>query len=89
MALMALTGSLAPLAPGPARADAVYFRARSGPEAKNHTDVRDTWDRLIKGHLDIVPIPGTHEQIIQEPLVQELAKELQRFLTKAQARVVD
>ena len=69
--------------------DAVYFRAMPSPTSESHTDIRDTWDRLIKGRLDIVPIPGTHEHIIQEPLAGVLARELGRALERAAAEHKD
>ncbi len=65
--------------------DAVYFRARSSPTSESHTDTRDTWDRLIKGRLDIVPVPGTHDRIVQEPLAGVLAAELGKALERAAA----
>ena len=44
---------------------------------------------MIKGRLDIVPIAGTHEQIIQEPLAGVLARELRKALERAAAEHKD
>ncbi len=63
--------------------DAIYFRAKSSPNSKSHPDIRDTWDRLINGRLEIIPIPGTHPEIIQEPAVRDLAAVLRKVLDRS------
>jgi acyl-CoA synthetase (AMP-forming)/AMP-acid ligase II/thioesterase domain-containing protein/acyl carrier protein len=65
--------------------DAVYFRARPSEPSNTHQDTRDTWDRLITGRLDVIAVPGTHDQIIREPFVRTLAEALGRALEQARA----
>ena len=65
--------------------DAVYFRARPSDPSDTHSDTRDTWDRLIKGRLEVIAIPGVHPEIIQEPMAGLLAAELGKALERAVA----
>jgi thioesterase domain-containing protein/acyl carrier protein len=69
----------------PWEGDAVQFRAQPGSRAKSHPDVRDSWDRLIRGRLEVVHVPGLHHQIIKEPHVRTLARELGRVLEASRA----
>jgi thioesterase domain-containing protein/acyl carrier protein len=69
----------------PWEGDAVQFRAQPGSRAKSHPDVRDSWDRLIRGRLEVVHVPGLHHQIIKEPYVATLAHELAKALEASRA----
>jgi thioesterase domain-containing protein/acyl carrier protein len=61
--------------------DAVYFRTEPDPRSMDHADLKDCWSRIICGRLEVVPVPGTHEEIIQEPCVAALADALGQRLT--------
>jgi thioesterase domain-containing protein len=50
-----------------------------------HTDQHDGWNRLIRGKLEIRPISGRHFEIVNQPHVRTLARELADALEKAQA----
>jgi thioesterase domain-containing protein/acyl carrier protein len=63
--------------------DAVQFRTAMRPNSMSHADVKDSWDRVIKGRLEVVPVPGRHVDILREPSVQDLAKGLSAALDKA------
>ena len=65
--------------------NATYFRARFGPRSPFHTDVHDTWRELIRGQLEVIAVPGHHSQIIHEPYIGALARELQKALVAARA----
>jgi acyl-CoA synthetase (AMP-forming)/AMP-acid ligase II/thioesterase domain-containing protein/acyl carrier protein len=67
--------------------DATYFKASFNSSATRHPDAQETWDRVIRGQLTTVPIPGNHTQVIQEPHVRAVAKELQTALETARERV--
>ena len=67
--------------------DATFFRAIVATRPILHTDVHDTWNRLITGRLDFIPVPGGHSQIIREPYVGALARELEKALNAARANV--
>jgi acyl-CoA synthetase (AMP-forming)/AMP-acid ligase II/thioesterase domain-containing protein/acyl carrier protein len=69
----------------PYEGDAIFFKTTIGPDSMSHPDTKDSWDQVIRGKLDVVPVPGTHETILQDSHAGPLAEELQRFLTKAQA----
>ena len=68
--------------------DATYFKANFNPKSKAHPDSQETWRALIRGRLDIVPLTCTHTQVIAEPHVQEVARELEKALAAARARDV-
>lgn len=67
--------------------DAVYFRTEIERDSMAHSDTKDTWDRIIRGKLDVVAIPGMHAQIVLDSHAGPVAEQLQKFLTEAQARV--
>ncbi len=56
--------------------DAVYFQASRSPRSAEHPDMRQSWDTVIRGELTVIPVPGLHHQIIQEPYAEVLAREL-------------
>jgi thioesterase domain-containing protein/acyl carrier protein len=64
----------------PYEGDAVYFKTAIAPDSMSHADTKDSWDRVIRGRLEVVPLAGNHEQILQDSHVGPLAEELQRFL---------
>jgi thioesterase domain-containing protein len=53
--------------------------------ARTPADAHDGWYKLVKGDLDIRPIPGTHHEIVNQPYVPALAAELAEALDKARA----
>ncbi|MQA67497.1 MAG: alpha/beta fold hydrolase, partial [Alphaproteobacteria bacterium] len=50
-----------------------------------HADQHNGWKELIRGNLDIRPIPGGHYEIMTQPHVRTIAKELAAALDKARA----
>lgn len=66
----------------PYTGDVVLFRASKTQDAM-YIPPAVTWESLVKGHLDIHVIQGTHN-IVKEPYVAELAKLLQAALADAQ-----
>lgn len=62
--------------------DAVLFKAT--PYAWTHRNAHEGWRDLIGGHLEMVPIPGAHGDILEEPHVQELAAKLTACLDARQ-----
>jgi len=63
--------------------DATLFKAELN--AWIHADQHDGWHHLIKGKLEIRPIPGGHYEIVNHPHVRTLAAELSNALSQAQA----
>jgi thioesterase domain-containing protein len=64
--------------------DATLFKAERWPWV--HADAHDGWNHLIKGKLEIRPIPGAlHFEIVRQPHVRKLAAELSDALDQAQA----
>jgi acyl-CoA synthetase (AMP-forming)/AMP-acid ligase II/thioesterase domain-containing protein/acyl carrier protein len=53
--------------------------------ARTPADAHDGWYKLVKGKLEIRPIPGTHHEIVNQPYVPSLAEELAEALNKARA----
>jgi acyl-CoA synthetase (AMP-forming)/AMP-acid ligase II/thioesterase domain-containing protein/acyl carrier protein len=53
--------------------------------AWNHPDAHDGWYKLIRGKLEVRPISGRHYEIVKQPHVQTLARELSDALRKTQA----
>ncbi|MQA67291.1 MAG: AMP-binding protein [Alphaproteobacteria bacterium] len=68
--------------PRPYDGDAVLFKAERN--AWNHPDQHDGWYGLIEGRLEVRPITGTHFEIMNQPHVRTVAKELAAALAKAQ-----
>lgn len=57
--------------------------------AWNHPHAHDGWHDLVKGGLEIRPIPGRHFEIVKPPHVETLARELSDCLNRAQANTMD
>jgi len=57
--------------------------------AWNHPNAHDGWLDLVKGGLEIRPIPGRHFEIVKPPHVEVLARELSDCLERAQANAMD
>lgn len=57
--------------------------------AWNHPNAHDGWHDLVKGGLEVRPIPGRHFEIVKPPHVETLARELSDSLNRAQARALD
>ncbi len=57
--------------------------------AWNHPNAHDGWIDLVKGGLEIRPIPGRHFEIVKPPHVEVLARELSDCLERAQANAMD
>ncbi|MQA66196.1 MAG: hypothetical protein GEU76_09900, partial [Alphaproteobacteria bacterium] len=53
--------------------------------ARTPADAHDGWYKLVRGRLDIRPVPGTHHEIVNQPYVPTLAAELADALDKARA----
>jgi hypothetical protein len=67
-------------APEPYDGDLVLFRA-----AENRAGRHDGWAELVKGKLEVHELPGGHTDILSEPRVRVLARELGAVLTAKQA----
>jgi thioesterase domain-containing protein len=63
--------------------DATLFKGKL--YSWSHQDQHDGWNKLIRGRLEIRPIPAHHYEIMQLPYVRILAAELTDALRKAQA----
>ena len=53
--------------------------------AWSHPDAWEGWHSLVRGGLEVRPIPGHHYQIVKEPHVQALAAELADCIEKRRA----
>ncbi len=67
--------------------DATYFKAGFNPNSKLHPDSQGTWNEVIGGKLTTVPLACTHTQIIRDPQVRAVARELQQALERARTKV--
>ena len=67
--------------------DATYFKAGFNPNSNLHPDSQGTWSEVIGGKLTTVPLDCTHTQVIEEPHVRAVARELQQELERARTRV--
>jgi thioesterase domain-containing protein len=65
--------------------DATLFKAERS--ARTHSDAHDGWYKLVRGRLEIRPIPGTHHEVMNRPHVRTVAVELADALEKARAAV--
>jgi thioesterase domain-containing protein/acyl carrier protein len=65
--------------------DATLFKAERS--ARTHSDAHDGWYKLVRGSLEIRPVPGTHHEIMNQPHVRTVAVELADALDKARAAV--
>jgi hypothetical protein len=71
--------------PGPYGGDVLIFRAGkqlAGLIADEHLG----WDRTIQGKLEVCEVPGHQENLLLDPNVSQLAKELSTRLKAAQQR---
>ena len=67
--------------PTPYDGDIVLFSA-----VGNRRGLQEGWTRLVKGKLEIRDLPGGHYDILGEPQVRVLARELGAVLAERQAR---
>jgi len=44
------------------------------------------WNEVVKGKIEVVEIPGRHEEIFDEPNVRELAERLNESLGEARSK---
>jgi len=65
-------------------ADAVLFMAED--YRNDHDHVVENWHALIGGRLDVRPITGLHNEILEEPHVCVLASELSASLRESGSR---
>jgi thioesterase domain-containing protein len=63
--------------PQPYRGSVTYFAAKGGINADRHAG---PWRRLALGGVTIIPVPGDHNELMDEPNVEPLATRLQRCL---------
>lgn len=59
---------------------------RGTPYSWDDRNVRDDWQRVIGGTLDIQPVSGLHHEILDEPHVGVLAEKLAAALDSRQGR---
>jgi len=71
----------------PYAGDAVLFMAEDN--RNDHDHVVENWRKLIGGQLDIRPISGLHNEILAEPHVRMLARELSRCLRKSSGQAFE
>ena len=64
---------------------AVLFAA-SGAIPGTGKDWDVGWGALIRGGLEIEPVPGLHHEILEEPNVGVLARQLSGYLRETRAR---
>jgi acyl-CoA synthetase (AMP-forming)/AMP-acid ligase II/thioesterase domain-containing protein/acyl carrier protein len=69
--------------PQPFDGDATLFKCELF--TWTHTDAHDGWKELIRGTLDIRPLPGGHNEIMRQPHVRTVAAELADALAKARS----
>ena len=76
--------------------DVVLFRATKGtgadddtPFSEQFSDCALGWGRRVVDEVRIVPVPGGHVSMLQEPNVAVLARELQDSIERALAHAVD
>jgi thioesterase domain-containing protein/acyl carrier protein len=70
--------------PRPYEGDVVLFQAEL--PASKHEEVHEGWRNLIKGGLEIRPVPGRHSDFLTEPHVCTLAAELSACLGERRER---
>jgi thioesterase domain-containing protein len=68
--------------PQPYDGDATLFKGKLF--SWSHEDQHEGWKKLIRGKLEIRPVPAYHYEIMQLPHVRMLAAELTDALRKAQ-----
>lgn len=66
--------------PTPYEGNAVLFMTEL--PVSFHNDLHDDWKKLVKGKLQIRKISGGHVEIMEEPIVKELAHELTNCLNQ-------
>jgi len=59
--------------------DVVYFEAVDDP-ASTSVPIRNAWQELITGDLQVVSVPGDHNSCVRDPLLARLAKKLGQYL---------
>ncbi len=67
--------------PTPYEGDVVLFRA-----VGNRRGLQEGWGRLVRGKLETRDLPGGHFDILGQPQVRVLARELGAVLAEQQAR---
>ena len=67
--------------PTPYEGDVVLFRA-----VGNRRGLQEGWGRLVRGKLETRDLPGGHFDILGQPQVRVLARELGAVLAERQAR---
>jgi thioesterase domain-containing protein/acyl carrier protein len=67
--------------------DAVLFSAADF--RRDHDHMVENWRRLVAGRLTVHEVPGTHNEILQEPHVRALARLLTECLRDAAERTPD
>jgi thioesterase domain-containing protein len=76
--------AMAVYVPKPYSGPVTLFRAKAQPILKSFG--RDLgWKKLIRGNLEIIPVPGNHRSIFDEPYVLGVARHLIRCLEKLES----
>jgi thioesterase domain-containing protein len=70
----------------PYEGDAVYFQAETNNFSMQNEDGPELWSQIIKGKLNIIPVTGTHLEIVKEPHVKLLAEKLALELARARKK---
>jgi thioesterase domain-containing protein len=58
---------------------------KRGPLVTASYDLEQGWRELVAGGIDVHEIPGDHINIIKEPFVRQLARELRSGIDAASA----
>jgi thioesterase domain-containing protein len=64
--------------PKPCCGEIVLFKTERRTE--RDPDTRKSWHKLTRGRLQVIPVPGDHYTLLEEPHVRKLATELARYL---------
>jgi acetoacetyl-CoA synthetase len=67
--------------------DAVLFTAED--HMNDHDHVVENWRKLVRGRLEVLPVSGTHRQILDEPYVGTLARQLSERLRKRAGKTAE
>jgi amino acid adenylation domain-containing protein len=72
----------------PAALPVKLIRATAGEE-RHSPDGGLGWTALVSGELEVHPVVGDHFSIVREPVVQEVARQLTHWLTRASGPAPD
>jgi phthiocerol/phenolphthiocerol synthesis type-I polyketide synthase D len=88
---VAHTRALGAYRPEPYAGRVLLFRALTNPDWPGMVfdDVTNGWQELARGGVQVVSVPGMHQQLLDPPWVDTLAAEFSRALAHAQASALE